>query len=248
MVTWTASTPPSRIWRKTFSDQFAYCSPSMTMVASLAARRRRCKKENGPRIAQGPLFSISVSVALFADGPEADALGQPVDGEDDDQNVEDHEEHLVVKLRAEALDQDHADAARANDAEDRGRARVAFPEIEALGDEHRQHLRQVAVADHREGTGPGCAHALHLLAVDVLDRLGIELGQRAEIRDEDREHTGQRPEPHGADEDEAPDQLVDAAQDVEEPPHHLPHDADRHDILCREKAHEERSDGSQERS
>jgi hypothetical protein len=73
------------------------------------------------------------------------------------------------------------------------------------------------------GPAPGGLHALHLLAVDILDRLGIELGQRAEVRDEDRQNAGQRPQPHGAHEDEAPDKLVDAAQDVEEAPHALPH-------------------------
>jgi hypothetical protein len=96
-------------------------------------------------------------------------------------------------------------------------------------------LRQVAVADDLERSGPGRAHALHLLAVDVLDRLGVELGQGAHVGDEDRQHAGQRPETHGAHEDEAPDELVDTAEDVEDAPHDLAQEAEGHRVARAEE-------------
>jgi hypothetical protein len=59
--------PPSRIWRKTFSDQFAYCSPSMTMRWTVAARGHHCKrKRNGPRRGAGAVCRVGRAQWLFS--------------------------------------------------------------------------------------------------------------------------------------------------------------------------------------
>ena len=73
------------------------------------------------------------------------------------------------------------------------------------------------------------------LVVDVLQRLRIELSERAGVGEEDRRDAGERPGAEGAGEEQRPDQHVDRTQEVEQPLGDLIGDAAPRDVAgCRE--------------
>src|SRR5258708_36803060 len=92
-----------------------------------------------------------------ADDRKAQLARNPVDRGDRDQDHQDQERHLLPFQHADLLGQLQADAARADDTDDRRRAGILLDKVEHLARDDRQHLRHQAKADlvHRPATqGP----------------------------------------------------------------------------------------------
>jgi len=82
-----------------------------------------------------------------SDDCAAQPLRNPVQRGDGNQHHQDQKADLLPFQHADLLGQLKADAAGADDTDDRGGAGVGLEEIQQLTSEDRQHLRQHAEAD-----------------------------------------------------------------------------------------------------
>ena len=87
--------------------------------------------------------------------------------------------------------------------------------VEHLRQQHRQHLRQQPESDRQQTRATDRLDRLLLSRISVLDRLGEQLRQHTDIRRRDRQHAGERSQPHRAHERQRPDELIHAAEPVE---------------------------------
>ena len=179
----------------------------------------------------------------LSDDGKAQLARDPVDRGDRDQNHQDQERDLLPFQHPDLLGQLQADAARADDADDGGRAGIRFDEIEHLPRDDRQHLRHQAKAYFMQRVAAGSPDALDLLPVGGLDRLGKQFAERAEVGQRDRQHTGKRAEANDVDPHQRPDQRIDTADGIEETAHRKAQTSRGNDVPRRQQTERQRENG-----
>src|SRR5271156_6057299 len=112
----------------------------------------------------------------------AQLAGNEIDRSDGQENQQDQEGDLPPFQDPDLFGQIEPDPARADYAEDGGRAGVGFDEVEDLSRNDRQHLRHEPKSDLGHAPPAGRPHPFRLLRVGRFDDLRKELAERAEIR------------------------------------------------------------------
>src|SRR4029453_9547567 len=102
--------------------------------------------------------------ALSDDG-KAQLARDPVDRGHRDQNHQDQERNLLPPQDTDLFGELQADAARADNPDDGGRAGIRFDEIEHLPRDNRQHLGHQAEAYFVQRVDAGSSDTLYLLHV-----------------------------------------------------------------------------------
>src|SRR5262249_56589509 len=97
------------------------------------------------------------------------------------QNQKDDKGDMVEIVGADLLRQLQSDTARADNADDRRRARVRLEEIKHLTGDHRQDLRQQAVADLKPPVAASGYDRFALAELRRFDRFRKQLAEGAGI-------------------------------------------------------------------
>ena len=109
-----------------------------------------------------------------------------------------------------------ADAAGADDTDDGGRADIQLERVERVGDVVRQDLGQDGPANRLGPVSPQPPRRLNRPDVDAIDRLGKQLGDDAEVEQDESDDARQRPDPDRRDEDERVQDVGNRSNDAQQ--------------------------------
>src|ERR1700688_872667 len=176
-----------------------------------------------------------------ADDGETQLARDPIDRRDRDQDHDDGECDLIEIIGSDLFGQLQADAASADDTDDRRRPDVGLDVIEDLSRDDRERLRQQTKADCQQACAAACQHRFPGALFGGSDRFRKQLAERAGIGDRDGENPREWPEADDPDEDQRPDQGVDAADGIEAAAYGEANDTVRRGIFRSEKADRKRN-------
>src|SRR5262245_29897197 len=172
----TASSMRPRSSAPAATHRAADASSLIIKASARASSTGRCRQsEAAPRARAAEVASNEVL---------AQASAEQVDGDHRDDHDDDLCRRLGILKAANALVERLADAAGTNDPESRGRAHVGFQPVERERTPQRHDLRYDAEDDLLQAACPGCADALDRSRIYGLDRFGEQLGEHAEIVNE----------------------------------------------------------------
>ena len=140
------------------------------------------------------------------------------------------------------VNEHRADAAGADEAEHGRGADVQLEGIEREGHVVGQHLRQHRPAHH---LGTACYRRRRWprwARVDAVDRLGQQLGDHADVEEDEGHDAGQRADADGGHEDERVEEVGDGADDAEDAAREREREA-----VGRRHARREEDDGQRDR-
>ena len=125
-------------------------------------------------------------------------------------------ETLLQVEEAVLREEQRADAAGADDADDRRGADVQLEGVQREGHVVGQHLRQDRPAHRLGAVAPPAAAASIGPVVDAVDGLGQQLGDDADVEEDERHDAGQRADADGGHEDERVQEVGDGAHDAQD--------------------------------
>src|SRR5690606_38848688 len=135
------------------------------------------------------------------DNPGADLRREPIDYIDHEYNQYDDRPCLIPAIGSDAVGKQEAYSACTHNAQNGARAHIAFKVVERDGHDHRQSLRHGAKMDGLEPGATRCHDTLDRFLRRVLDCLGVEFAKNTNLANRDSQHTRQRTEPEGTNED-----------------------------------------------
>jgi len=136
-----------------------------------------------------------------------------------------HARHLTAGEHAHGQVDLLPQPASADKAHHHRRTHCALPAIDGVGHQFRDGTRQDAIAECRQPATAALHQGMRGTLVDRLEDFRIDLAEHAAVSDGDGQYTRSRPQAHGANEQQCPDDFRHAAQKDQQAPHRHAHQA-----------------------